>query len=261
MSVLAALSLAASAGAGGRSVHGYGLSLRLPSGWGGSVDPGEIAAVAPSGADLQLYEAVVSPPRYVRLPRRVRAGTTRLFVEAGGSTFFLYVHTTRQRLAETDRVLASVRVSPWTAPLAAPRFRIAPGWQVGHSGPQPAMPRGYVSAWASTAAYRDGPIDLPPEGTLARAGRGAVVVWVGLTRPRRTNPPPVRRDPLDLERAFCTFGWEGGIPGVMQCTLASLVPGRYEVDVYVYVRQRSRLTAAQAELRRLVLPAWPAVRR
>ena len=43
----------------------------------------------------------------------------------------------------------------------------------------------------------------------------------------------------------------------MQCTLWSHLPGRFETSVYVYVKERSRLEAAQAELRRLVLPTWP----
>jgi hypothetical protein len=256
--VTAALALVgASASAGARGVHCYGFSLRLPQGWGGQVLPGEIDAIAAQGAFVQLDEALVSPQRYVPLPRHVRAGTTRLFVEAGGRKFFLSVHTTAARLAETNQVLASVRAKPWSAPFAAPRFTSSPGWQVGRSGPQPSRPRGYVSAWASTVAYQNSPIDLPPEATLARAGARGVVVWVGLSRPRRTNPPPVRRDPLDLTHPFCTFAWEGGIPGVMQCTLWSQLPGRYDIDVYVYLRERSRLVAAQRELRRLVLPTWP----
>ena len=175
---------AASGGAQARSVHGYGLSLALPSGWVGHVLPGEINAIAPEGAIVQLDEAVVSPQRYVRLPNHVRAGTTRLFVVVGGRSFFLYVHTTTPRLAETDRVIASVRATPWSAPLAAPRFRSSRGWQVGHSGPHPRR-SAYVSAWASTVAYQNSPVDLPPEATLARAGARGVVVWVGLVRPGR----------------------------------------------------------------------------
>lgn len=234
------------AGSQTRTLHGYGLSLTLASGWRGSVTPGEIAAIAPSGAVLQLDEAFVSPQRYVRLPNRVRPGTTRLYVETGGRKLFLWVHTTAARLAETNRVLASVRAAPWTAPLAAPRFRSSPGWQAGRSGPQPSPPRWYVSAWASTIPYENGPMDLPPDDTLAHAGARDVVVWVGLHRPRRRNPFPVRRDPLDLQQATCTASWEGGIPGVTQCTLWSQVPGLYEVDVYVYLRDRTRLAAASA---------------
>jgi hypothetical protein len=255
--ILAPASRAISAGAAARSVHGYGLSLTLAPGWLGNVSPGQIAAIAPSGALIQLDEAFVSPPRYVRLPRRVRPGTTRLYVEAGGRKLFLWIHTTAARLAETNRVLASIHAAPWSAPLAAPRFRSSPGWQVGRSGPQSRPPRGYVSAWASTVAYENGPFDLPPVDTLAHGGARAVVVWVGLEPPPRRSPFPVRRDPLDLRQAFCTRGWEGAVLRLMQCTLWSQVPGKYQVDVYVYLQARSRLAAAQAELRRLVLPRWP----
>ena len=246
----------ASTAASGRGVHGYGLSLTLPSGWIGHVLPGEIVAIAHSGAVVQLDEEFVSPQRYVRLPQRVRSGTTRLFVATGGRKFFLYVHTTAANLVAANQVLSSVRAVPWSAPLAPPRFRAVSGWQAGHSGPAPAA-WASVSAWASTVAYANSPVDLPPEATLARAGRRGVVVWVGLVRPRRTHPFPVRKDPLDLKQALCTRSWEGAIPGVMQCTLWSHVPGRFEISVYVYLREQSRLGAAQAELRRLELPKWP----
>jgi hypothetical protein len=248
--------LAAVASGSGREIRGYGMSLALPPGWVGHVLPGEITAIARSGTVLQLDEAVVQPQRYVPLPRHVHPGTTRLFVSSAGRKFFLYVHTTAANLAATNHALASVRIQPWSAPLAPPRFRNAPGWQVGHSSPAPAA-RAYVSAWASTVAYENSPVDLPPDATLARTGRAGIVAWVGLARPRSSHPFPVRRDPLDLKQAFCTRAWEGAIPGVMQCTLWSHVPGRFEISVYVYLRNRDRLPAAQAELRRLVLPRWP----
>jgi hypothetical protein len=256
IAVATALAVAGAAASAGVRVHGFGLALTPPPGWVGHVLPGEIDAIAPEGAVVQVDEAVVSPQRYVRLPTRVRAGTTRLFVESGGRKFFLYVHTTAANVAATNGVLRSIRIRPWTAPLAPPRSRRAPGWQAGHSGPAPTA-RASVSGWASTVAYANGPVDLPPDATLARAGPRGVVVWVGLVRPRRARAFPVRKDPLDLKHAFCTRAWEGAIPGVMQCTLGSHVPGRFEISVYVYLRQRSRLPAAQAELRRLVLPRWP----
>lgn len=257
--VITALTVAGTALGGGspHAVRGYGLSVIPPPGWVGHVLPGEITAIAPQGAVVQLDEAAVSPQRYVRLPKHVRAGTTRMFVRAGGRAFFLYVHSTAARLAETNRALASVRVTPWSAPLAPPRFASSPGWQVGHSGPTPNSAQAQASAWASTVAYENSPVDLPPDATLAYAGSGGIVVWVGLSRPRRTNPFPTRLDPLDLRQALCTHSWEGAIPGVIQCTLGSQVPGRYQISIYVYLRERSRLGAAQAELRRLALPAWP----
>lgn len=255
--LMAAPTLAgASVAANGRGVHGFGLSVTLPPGWVGHVLPGEVFAIARSGASIQLDEAVASPQRYVRLPQRVHTGTTRLFVEAGRRKFFLFVHSTTANLAATNAVLASVRIRPWSAPLAPPHFLRAPGWQVGHSGPAPAT-RANVSGWASTVPYANSPVDLPPDATLARPGTRGVVVWVGLVQPRRSHPFPVRKDPLDLKQAFCTRAWEGEIPGVMQCTLSSHMPNRFEISVYVYVRERSQLAAAQAELRRLVLPKWP----
>jgi hypothetical protein len=247
---------AAAASGGGQEIAGYGMSLTLPPGWVGHVLPGEINSIAPSGAILQLDEAVVSPQRYVRLPQQVNTGTTRLFITSGGRKFFLYVHTTSANLAAMNRVLQSVRIAPWSAPLAAPHFRGARGWQAGHSGSSPAA-RADVSAWASTVAYANSPVDLPPEATLARIGARGVIVWVGLVRPRANHPFPVRKDPLDLKQAFCTRAWEGAIPGVMQCTLWSHMPGRFEISIYVYLRNQDRLPAAQAELRRLVLPTWP----
>ena len=174
--------------------------MSYPLGWVGHVLPGEIAAIARSGAVLQLYEAVVQPQRYVPLPRHVHPGTTRFFVASGGRKFFLYVHTTVANLAATNHALASVRIRPWSAPLAPPRFRDTPGWQVGHSSPAPAA-RAYVSAWASTFAYDNSPVDLAPDATLAHVGTRGIVAWVGLVRPRRSHPFPVRNDALDLRRS------------------------------------------------------------
>lgn len=250
--------VATSASAETRTLHGYGLSLTPPPGWVAHVLPGEVDAIASQGAVVQLDESIVSPQRYVRLPQHVSAGTTRLFVEAGGRRFFLYVHTTAAQRAATNLALASVRVTPWSAPLAPPHFSSSRGWQVGRSGP---TPRSYasVSAWASTAPYENSPVDLPPEATLVRDGTHGIVVWVGLSRPRRTGPFPVRSDPLDLKQADCTRSWEGAIPGVMQCTLWSQVPGRWQISVYIYLKHRNQLPAAQAELRRLVLPRWPRI--
>jgi hypothetical protein len=157
-----------------------------------------------------------------------------------------------------EEVASPQRYVPLPRQVAAGTTRLfvaaGAGWQVGHGGPQPRPPHGYLSVWASTVAYQNSPFDLPPDATLARAGAGAVVVWVGLQPPRRRNPFPVRNNPLDLRKAFCTRAWEGSLPGVTQCTLWSHVLDRFEISVYVYLRQRARLQAAQHELRRLVLP-------
>jgi len=248
-----------SGGANPGILQGYGLGLTLQPGWSGGVLPGEIYAVARSGALVQLDEAVVSPQRYAQLPQQIRAGTTRSFVAAGGRKFFLFVHTTVAHLAETNRVLRSVRVSQWSAPLAAPRFEGSRGWQVGRSGPRP-LDHASASAWASTVAYRNGPSDLPPDATVSHIGAQGAVVYVWVTRPGGEATAAVRKDPLDLKAALCTRQWEGEVPGVTQCILLSRVPRQYDVAVYVYVRERSRLPSVQAELRRLVLPAWPARR-
>lgn len=256
LGVVAAALASTSVGANPGILQGYGLGLSLQPGWSGGVLPGEIYAVARSGALVQLDEAVVSPQLYSRLPRDIRVGTSRFYVQAGGRKFFLYVHSTAALLAETDRVLRSVRVTPWSAPLAAPRFRSSPGWQVGRSGPKP-LDHASVSAWASTVPYENSPVDLPPDATVSHIGARGAVVYVWVTRPGGEATAAVRKDPLDLEAAHCTRQWEGQVPGVMLCTLLSRIPRRYDVAVSIFVRERSRLPAVQAELLRLVLLAWP----
>lgn len=256
--VVAAISTAAGAPASAnrRGVHGYGLSLNLPLVGSGTCcrekSPRSLARARTSNSmrrssrrsDTCRCRSAFTPGQHGCSSRQ----------DAGNSS-----STSTQR-----RLTSPPRMQSWR------RFTSGPGVHrslLRASGPLPAGKRGTaVRRQPREPTCRPGPqlsptrtarSTFPPDATRARAGARGVVAWVGLVRPRRTHPFPVRKDPLDLRQAFCTRAWEGAIPGVTQCTLWSHIPGRFEISVYVYLRERSRLGAAQAELRRLVPPKWP----
>ncbi len=180
-----------------------------------------------------------------------------LFVEAGSP------HVTAGRLAELNALVRSLRIEPgdFYPGLAPPaRFRPASGWYTKHAPTVRVGPETSSTTIASTVPYRDCLNCFPPHETVSRLPPGGIVIFLSLDASNR-RPPVVAGQPsaLRLHRRSC--GPFEGIPDVATCALHAQVFGRYAVDGWVVFGRAhpaaSQIERAQAELDRLVLPAWP----
>jgi len=149
-------------------------------------------------------------------------------------------------------MVAALAIAPWAQPL---RFRPAPGWRTGSSGtfassygpaPGTASPKESTAWMARGVTYRDRRAADPPDATLSRLPRGAVLVFAtiyesGVERGRRI------RLRLDRAQRFpCCDGTY--VPGG-EYALSGLGPGAaYSVVVRVYFGSRpTRSMRAQAQ--------------
>jgi len=157
----------------------------------------------------------------------------------------------------------ALAAAPWTHPL---RFGALPGWRTGRSGDTRSA---YVgsrtratvplesTAWAAKGVrYRDDPTADPPNRTLRRLPRGAVVVWAVVYEPAATDERPLR---LDLRRARRLACCEGERVAGGEWELAGTGPARaYSAIVRIYFGSpptRAMQAQAQRALDALELPA------
>ena len=158
-------------------------------------------------------------------------------------------------------LVAAVAVAPWAHPL---RFRPLPGWQRGAGGTFNSSygPGGDVAspkestAWiAKGVRYRDARTADPPDATLSRLPRGAIVVFAVVYQSARN---PERRIDLRLDRARrypCCDGTY--VPGGEYALVGGGPGAAYSVIVRVYFGSsptRSMREQAQRALDRLELP-------
>jgi hypothetical protein len=154
-------------------------------------------------------------------------------------------------------------LAPWSHPLS---FGHLPGWQTGHSGN---VRSAYVgrheravvplesTAWlAKGVRYRDDPTADPPNTTLQKMPKRAVIVWAVIYTPTATATRPLRlRLSLARRNECCEAAF---LPGG-EWELAGTGPRRaYSVIVRIYFGSRpTPVMRAQAQqaLDQLELPS------
>jgi hypothetical protein len=251
-------------------IKGYGISMRLPTGWNGNVTRGELTASSSDklGADdiqLRMFEngrspEIPDPPFITGVPPirlttaefvppdgepdpHVRAITGRSFVD-GGRDFVLWVDAgsfppNPQTVDQANEALATLTVQtgdfyPGTVEPAT--FRSAEGWHTGTNGTVDVQPDGqHAFTWASTIPYRDEPFDFPPSQTLERLPGDGIVIDVQLDGPDPRLGDRSRPIRLPFRIAEADAGsFEGLGPENPLYNLVGRAPGqRYEVDISV----------------------------
>jgi hypothetical protein len=159
-------------------------------------------------------------------------------------------------------LVAAVALAPWSQPL---RFRPLSGWQRGASGtinsaygpvPNIDSPKESAAWMARGVRYRDRPTADPPNATLSRLPRQAIVVFAAIYQSARAK---AKRIALRLDRAKRYPCCDGTYVAGGEWGLAGTGPAAaYSVIVRVYFGSpptRSMRTQAQRALEVLVLPA------
>ena len=158
-------------------------------------------------------------------------------------------------------ILAALAIAPWSQPL---RFLPMRGWRTGANGtfdssygPAPDAPAPKEStAWMTRGVrYRDRRTADPPDATLSRLPRGAILVFATIYE---SGSSAGRRVRLRLDRARRFLCCDGTyVPGG-EYALSGLGPeAAYSVIVRVYFGSRptrSMRAQAQRALDRLELP-------
>jgi hypothetical protein len=158
-------------------------------------------------------------------------------------------------------IVAALAIAPWSQPL---RFLPLPGWRTGTNGtfdssygpaPHVRSPKESTAWMARGVRYRDRRTADPPDATLSRLPRGAILVFATIYE---SGPSGGRRIDLRLDRARrfpCCDGTY--VPGG-EYALSGVGPGAaYSVIVRIYFGSRptpSMRTQAQRALDHLELP-------
>jgi len=159
-------------------------------------------------------------------------------------------------------LMLALAVAPWSQPLS---FEHAIGWQVGASGNTNSVYVGHTksageplesAAWmARGVRYRDPATADPPNKTLARLPKDAVIVWAVIYNPVEPGEKSIRLDFSAARRYACCEA--ARIPAEYELTGSG--PGNaYSVIVRIYFGSPAnpRLRAeAQLALQHLRLPA------
>lgn len=271
----------------GERLEGYGVSMRLPAGWTGSVTRGHVeAASAERGIRMRLVEHGGTDASFVtsRFPLRLSAtefvgpgggsdpttaaGSGRSFV-INGREFVLWSEAgslppRSEIVMEANSALATLRVQAgdfYPGVVAPAVFAPAAGWHTGTNGPAESEPEGQQTwTYASTVPYRDEPLQAPPYKTLEVLPPDGIVIWLYLFGPGEVDTSR-RSPPFRLTEADRSAEWQGQVRDLPVYSLAGRVPGqRYGVNISVYFGRsrptRAQLAAADAELARLELPDW-----
>ena len=276
------------------TIGSHGVSATLPPGWHGRAGHGYLEAatvpLAPEtgyigtstrarlgrhGMLVLLFEntgAVGMDGVPARRPRPFRArelrgGSAVRNFRIGRRVFSLFVTSGRGgaagRLAELNRFVRSLRVRQgdfYPGVVRPVRFRKAAGWHTGSTPAAQADAVNQVQSWAATVPWADGPYQLPPHRTLARLGAHGVAIAVTAWRDDRSPPARIPAGP-PFRIALRLCGSFEGVPNQLVCTFHGGRARQYDVDVWVaFGREhpsRADRARAQAELDRLVLPAWP----
>lgn len=160
-------------------------------------------------------------------------------------------------------VLLAAAVAPWTHPLS---FGQLPGWETGRSGntrsahvgrkTRVALPLESTAWIARGVHYRDEPTADPPNKTLERLPRRAVIVWAVIYNPVPSGQTPIRLMLSPAKRFGCC---EAAPVAGGEWELAGAGPDRaYSVIVRIYFGSppTSAMRAqAQRALDQLALPS------
>jgi hypothetical protein len=283
----------------GRILRSRGVSLRLPTGWSGSVTAGTFRATSshgsrlgPDDVSLRLREFSQSPGPGWASPLPVSLAPSEFvppgedsgqlprgevesvrYLRAAGRWFQLTAVAgtsppDSSRLAEANAALATLSVRPgdfYPGTVQPARFRPARGWFTGTSGPAAVKPDGEGTfTWASTIPYRDEANAVPPAKTLRRLPPDGIVINVSLSGPAAERRAALHRPP-SLAHVHGVYPWEGQVGTIPLYPVSARVGHRYNVDVWAFFGRRHPTAAerarADAELRRLQLPPWTAATR
>jgi hypothetical protein len=266
-----------------KRIEGYGISMRLPAGWSGGVDRGELDASSgeirlrllehasdygfvTGRAPIELTPAEFVPPSGESDPR-IPASSGRSFVDHGRA-FMLWVEASsfppgEGPVNEANEALATLHVEPgdfYPGTVEPATFAQAEGWHTGTSGTTDAKPDGQQTfTWASTAPYRDEPFQFAPRKTLETLPPDGIVIAVQLFGPdehARLATLPLRIAAAEGPSSFegvgqrtPLYGLGGRMPGQMCGANISVFFGRPHPTP-------EQIAAADEELARLVLPDW-----
>ena len=271
-----------------KQIQGYGISMRLPRGWDGSVTSGELNAgsqdihlrlLERGGTDVDFATRVLpielSDAEFVGpgggFDPKIVAGTGRSFIDHGRE-FVLWVEAdtlppSRLAVEQANQALATLEVEPgdfYPGRVEPATFAAADGWHSGTNGAVEVQPEGQQTwSWASTIPYLDEPPQFPPSTTLRRLPADGIVITVQVFGPdehgggrNRANRPPFR-----LDQASRGYPWEGQIGEIPLYSIGGRATGQsYDVDIAVFFGRnrptRAQIAAADAELARLKLPDW-----
>jgi hypothetical protein len=235
-----------------------------------------------SGGLLYMYESeglnrrelARIPPR----PRRFKLARSsfapyecfgpswRVDFRDGGRAFTAHIYGPPARRRQALDILDSLRVrpAPFSTRLHAAHFPFAPGWRTRISGPSGENPSCLTQrvSWASTVAFRDGPMQLPPHRMIATLPPDGIIIAVTqyVDRCRRLRGIRARHPPLSL-----TDATRSGFPGprgddLPLYTILGRFAGRYDFDVRVFYGRReptaAQRAAAQRELAGVRWAAW-----
>ena len=158
-------------------------------------------------------------------------------------------------------IVAALAIAPWSQPL---RFLPMPGWRTGTNGtfdssygpvPRVASPKESTAWTARGVRYRDRRTADPPDATLSRLPRGAILVFATIYE---SGQSAGRRVQLRLDRARRFPCCDGTYVAGGEYALSGLGPGAaYSVIVRIYFGSRptrSMRTQAQRALDHLELP-------
>ncbi|HEX9416889.1 MAG TPA: hypothetical protein VF895_09320 [Gaiellaceae bacterium] len=270
-----------------KRIEGYGITMRLPSGWDGAVTRGKLEA-STAGLRLRLREngGTDAPYATARLPIRLStaefvgtprgtdpkivASTGRSFVDQGRN-FVLDVEAdslppSEELVTQANQALANLDVKPgdfYPGTVEPATFAPADGWYAGDGGRTNVRPDGQQTwTWASTVPYRDEAGQFPPRKTLENLPPDAIVIGVMLFGPDK-NSSRKAQPPFRIAQADREYPWEGQVEDFPLYGIAGRVPGQqYNVDVFVLFGRNhptdAQVAAADAELERLKLPDWSA---
>jgi hypothetical protein len=265
-------------------IEGYGISMRLPSGWTGEVTRGEVSAAAPGneirlrllergGTDAPFEERAL--PLQLSTAEFVAGGTGeapavsgRAFIDHGRQ-FSLWTGAdvlppSAAAVEQANEALATLSVEPgdfYPGSVEPATFSPAEGWDTGTSGPADAQPEGQQTwTFASTVRYLDEPVQFPPTRTLDQLPTDGIIIDVTLFGPDRHGAREAQA-PFRMDQATRSDSWEGMPPDLPLFSIAGGVPGQsYDVDISVLFGRphpsEGQLAAADAELARLNFPDW-----
>ena len=273
--------------AASKQIEGYGISMRLPPGWKGSVTRGELNAesrdislrlLERGGTDvpfatrklpIELSDAEFVDPGGGFDPKIV-AATGRSFI-AHGRDFVLWVEADSLppgplAVEQANQALATLAVEPgdfYPGKVEPATFASADGWHAGTSGPVEVQPEGQQTwTWASTIPYVDDPQESQ-WSTLRRLPPDGIVITVQVFGPDKNGGGQNRADrpPFRLSQAERNYPWEGQIGKIPLYHIGGRVPGqRYDVDIAVFFGRLhptpGQIAVADAELVRLQTPEW-----
>jgi hypothetical protein len=271
---LALLLSSVACSARGTLIHGYGMSLKVPPGWHGSITHGLVRL---RGDGLRLWIRESSTPISPADPFFQRRTVPTLRASDFGSEQHLGFRLSGRRFAVllpspsrpsaaaldlANAALRSFTVKPgnyYGQRLSPARFPARLGWFVGAQGGKLYAEGGQTETWAATVPYRDAPLQIPPQRTLARLPDGGVIIWVSLSRDSALRIGPVNS--LRIRPRLIGSSFEGLPPGI-GLYRASVRKTGYDLDLWLFfkiVHPAPKVIArAQAELDRLRLPSWPA---